>query len=212
MDLELSEDEAALRSNVQAVLTSACPPAVVRAAFDGAGEKDVAALWAQMVELYWPALAIPEEHGGLGLGFVEVTLVAEELGRAVAPGPFLATVSQFAPAVREAGAVAATGKDLAADLLARVAAGEVTGTVALAERGRWEPAAVAATATEVDGGWALAGIKDAVLDGATADEVLVIARAPGSSGPMAWAPSSCPARSWPPRCAGPPTPRCRSRM
>ena len=85
MDLELSEDEAALRSNVRAVLTSACPPAVVRAAFDGAGEKDVAALWAQMVELYWPALAIPEEHGGLGLGFVEVTLVAEELGRAVAP-------------------------------------------------------------------------------------------------------------------------------
>ena len=167
----------------------------MRAAFDGAGEKDVAALWAQMVELYWPALAIAEEHGGLGLGFVEVTLVAEELGRAVAPGPFLATVSQFAPAVREAGAVAATGTDLAADLLARVAAGEVTGTVALAERGRWEPAAVAATATEVDGGWALAGTKDAVLDGATADEVLVIARAPGSSGPMAWAPSSYPARS-----------------
>ncbi len=176
MDLELSEDESALRGNVRAVLASACPPAFVRATFEGEG--DAAALWAQMVELYWPALAIAEEHGGLGLGFVEVALVAEELGRVVAPGPFLATVTQFAPAVREVGA----GGSLASDLLARVAAGEVTGTVALAERGRWSPAAVAATATEVDGAWALAGVKDAVLDGATADEVVVIARAPGTSG------------------------------
>jgi alkylation response protein AidB-like acyl-CoA dehydrogenase len=179
MDLELSEDEAALRDNVRSVLASACPPSVVRAVFDGTG--DAAALWGQMVELGWPGLAVAEQHGGLGLGAVEVVIVAEELGRAVAPGPFLATVTQFAPAVRELGA----GGPLAADLLGRVAAGAATGTVAFAERGRWEAATVAATATEAagtGGGWVLSGSKDAVADGTTAEEVLVIARAAGTTG------------------------------
>ncbi|HEX8803987.1 MAG TPA: acyl-CoA dehydrogenase family protein [Acidimicrobiales bacterium] len=196
MDLELSEEESDLRDNVRAVLASTCPPAVVRAVHEGKG--DGTAVWARMVELSWPALAVPEEHGGLGMGFVEVAIVAEELGRAAVPGPFLATVTQFAPVVRELGGA----NPLAAHLLARVAAGEVTGTVALAEGGRWEPAAVAATATPADGttaantpadgttaantpadgGWVLAGAKVAVLDGAGADEVVVVARAPGSAG------------------------------
>jgi alkylation response protein AidB-like acyl-CoA dehydrogenase len=176
MDLELSEDEAALRDNVRAVLTGVSPPAAVRAVYEGKG--DAAAVWARMVELHWPALAIPEAHGGLGMGFVEVAIVAEELGRAVAPGPFLATVTQFVPAVREVGA----GSVLAADLLSRAAEGTMTGTVALAESGRWDVAAVGTTATEAGDGWVLHGSKDAVLDGAVADEVLVVARAMGTSG------------------------------
>jgi alkylation response protein AidB-like acyl-CoA dehydrogenase len=176
MDLELSEDESDLRDNVRAVLAGVCPPAVVRAVYDGKGDRST--IWARMVELSWPALAIPEAHGGLGMGFVEVAIVAEELGRAVVPSPYLATVTQFAPAVRELGGDGA----LAADLLGRVAAGEVTGTVALAEGGRWEPAAVRASATETADGWALHGTKDAVLDGAEAGEVLVVARSSGTSG------------------------------
>jgi len=178
MDLELSEDESDLRDNVRAVLASICPPAAVRAVYEGKGDR--ASIWSRMVELSWPALAIPEQHGGLGLGFVEVALVAEELGRAVVPSPFLATVTQFAPAVRELGG----GSPLAGEVLGRVAAGEVTGTVALAEDGRWEPTAVHATATATGSadGWVLGGAKDAVLDGAEADEVVVVARAPGSSG------------------------------
>jgi alkylation response protein AidB-like acyl-CoA dehydrogenase len=58
----------------------------------------------------------------------------------------------------------------------------VTGAVALGEGGRWEPAAVSATAEQTAGGWRLAGTKTAVLDGATAGEVLVVARAPGTTG------------------------------
>jgi alkylation response protein AidB-like acyl-CoA dehydrogenase len=178
MDLELSEDESDLRDNVRAVLAGVCPPAVVRAVYEGKGNGS--ATWAKMVELGWPALAIPEEHGGLGMGFVEVALVAEELGRAVAPGPFLATVTQCAPAVLALGGDGAPA--LVTELLGRVAAGESTGTVALAEAGRWEPSAVAAVATETADGWILQGTKDAVLDGAEADEVLVVARAAGTSG------------------------------
>jgi alkylation response protein AidB-like acyl-CoA dehydrogenase len=172
MDLEFSEDEAALRDNVRAVLAGICPPAAVRAVFEGKG--DPASVWSRMVELDWPGLGLPEEAGGLGMGYVAVALVAEELGRAVAPGAFLATVTQFAPAVREL-----QGPP---DLLARVAAGQVTGAVALAEERGWEPAAVAATARETAEGWVLAGTKRAVLDGARADEVLVVARAEGTSG------------------------------
>ena len=176
MDLELSAEESELRDNVRSVLASVCPPAAVRAVVEGKG--DPASIWDRMVELYWPALAIAEDHGGLGRGFVEVALVAEELGRAVVPSPYLATVTQFAPAVRELGGDA----PLAADLLGRIAGGELTGTVALAESGRWEPDAVTATAEDTADGWVLRGTKDAVLDGADADAVLVIARAAGTSG------------------------------
>lgn len=169
MDLELSEDEAALRDNVRSVLAGACPPAVVRSVYDGGGPP--VELWAQLVDLGWPALAIDERHGGLGLGFVELALVAEELGRAVAPGPLLATTTQFVPAVRELGAA-----DIAARFLPRVAAGQCTGTLAWAEDGRWAVDAVRTTARRDGGGWVLDGHKCAVVDGATADEVVVIAR------------------------------------
>lgn len=176
MDLELSDDEADLSGNVRAVLEGICPPAAVRAVFEGKG--DAASIWVRMVELDWPALAIPEAFGGVGMGYTAVALVAEELGRAVAPGPFLATVTQFVPAVRELGGEST----LASTLLSQVAAGEVTGTVALAEGGRWEPAAAAATASETADGWVLQGAKCAVLDGAEVDEVLVVARGEGTSG------------------------------
>ncbi|MHB8669090.1 MAG: acyl-CoA dehydrogenase family protein [Acidimicrobiales bacterium] len=56
-----------------------------------------------MVELDWPSLTVPTEFGGLGMGHVELTVVLEELGRSIAPGPFTATVTQFAPLVKEAG-------------------------------------------------------------------------------------------------------------
>ncbi|MCU1484146.1 MAG: Acyl-CoA dehydrogenase [Actinomycetia bacterium] len=173
MDLEFSDDEAELRENVRSVLAGICPPSVVRTVYEQ--KADAAAIWETMIELDWPAIAVDEAHGGLGLGFVELAIVAEGLGWATVPSPFLATVTQFAPAVAELG-----GEAHRADLLGRVAAGEVTGALALAEQGRWDLAAVRATASSSSGGWRLAGTKEAVLDGATADEVVVIAR--GSAG------------------------------
>jgi alkylation response protein AidB-like acyl-CoA dehydrogenase len=130
-----------------------------------------------MVELYWPGLAIAEEHGGVGMGFLELAIVAEQLGRATVPSPFLATVTQFAPAIRELGDDAQRSQHLP-----RVAAGEVTGTLAVAEDGRWDLGAVRATATPSSGGWLLHGTKDAVFDGSTADEVIVVARAEAGLG------------------------------
>jgi alkylation response protein AidB-like acyl-CoA dehydrogenase len=156
MDLELSEEEAALRDNVRAVLAGISPPAVARAVHDG-GVADPS-VWRRMVELGWPALGIDEAHGGLGLGPVELVLVAEELGRAAAPTPWLATATQFAPAVTGA-------------FLERVASGEITGTLALTD------GATPVVARPDGDGWVLDGQKRTVVDGATADEVVVTAGA-----------------------------------
>src|SRR5436190_20572663 len=69
----------------------------------GDGDANADGLWNRIVELGWTGLTVPEGAGGLGLGPVELAVVVEELGRTVAPGPYLSTVAQFVPAVREAG-------------------------------------------------------------------------------------------------------------
>jgi alkylation response protein AidB-like acyl-CoA dehydrogenase len=171
MDFEFTEEQLALRETARSVLAAACPPAVVRSVHEGTG--DGAALWSTLVELDWPALGLAVEHGGLGLGFLEVGIVTEELGRVAAPTPFLATVTQLVPVLREAGT---TWR------LDDVAAGRCTGTLALAEGGVWHADAVRATARASGDGWVLDGVKSHVLDGATADELAVVARAPEGLG------------------------------
>ncbi|MGQ0831111.1 MAG: acyl-CoA dehydrogenase family protein [Microthrixaceae bacterium] len=171
MDFEFTDDQLALRDNARTVLTSACPPSLVRGVFDGS--RDGHELWSALVALDWPAIGISEEHGGLGLGYLEVGIVVEELARAVAPSPFVATLTQLAPLLREAGATS---------LLASIADGSRTGTLALAENGRWHPGAIATTARREGSRWLLDGVKSHVLDGMSADEIAVIARVAGTSG------------------------------
>ena len=101
MELEFTDEQEELRSSVRSFLEKECPVDVVRAVGETGEAPDK--LWGSMVALDWPALAIPEEYGGIGLTVLETAVVAEELGRAIAPGPLLATVTQFAPMVREVG-------------------------------------------------------------------------------------------------------------
>jgi alkylation response protein AidB-like acyl-CoA dehydrogenase len=125
-----------------------------------------------MVALDWPALAVPEEHGGIGLTFVETAVVVEELGRSVAPGPLLTTVSQFAPIVREAGSAEQRQR-----FLSEVASGASTGAVALADHPtRWSLDDVTMTAERAEGGWVLAGTKQGVMFGHGVDELAVVSR------------------------------------
>jgi len=171
VDFEFTDDQLELRDNARAVLASACPPSLVRSVYEGGAGAE--GLWATLVGLDWPAIGIAEEHGGLGLGFLEVGIVVEELGRVVAPSPFLATVTQLAPLLVEAAAPT---------LLPRIADGSCTGTLALAEGGVWRADAVRTTARPDGSGWRLDGTKSHVLDGATAAEVAVVARLEGTSG------------------------------
>ncbi|HEX4865667.1 MAG TPA: acyl-CoA dehydrogenase family protein, partial [Acidimicrobiales bacterium] len=102
MDFELSDDQQHLRDSVRSVLERECPTALVRAAYDGRPEA-ANGLWKVISDLDWPAIEVPESLGGLGMGFVELALIAEETGRAVAPAPFMSTVGQFVPMVLETG-------------------------------------------------------------------------------------------------------------
>jgi len=160
MELDFSEEQQELRSTVRSFLERECPMTVVRSVVEKGTPADE--LWAQMVDLGWPALTVPEEFGGLGLGFVELAVVAEELGRAVAPGPFLATVTQFAPAVRHAGTPEQQRRYLGA-----VAAGDLTRALAVGGD---------VVATPTDDGWSLSGTVRHVVDGDRADEIAVAAR------------------------------------
>ena len=176
MELEFTGEQEELRASVRSFLEKECPIGVVRAVVETgeAPEK----LWGAMIALDWPALAVPEEYGGIGLTILETAVVVEELGRAVAPGPLLATVTQFAPMVRQVGSPAQQQHFLSA-----IATGEVAGTVALADHPRaWSLDDVTMTAEPVDGGWILAGRKLAVLAAEGTTHLVVIARAGAGMG------------------------------
>ena len=109
MELEFTTDQEELRDAVRAVLARECTPGFVREVVEkrtAGADVDSEPLWSQMVELGWPALTVPEAAGGLGFGAVELAVLVEALGQSMAPGPLLPTVSQFVPAVREAGSPA----------------------------------------------------------------------------------------------------------
>jgi alkylation response protein AidB-like acyl-CoA dehydrogenase len=176
VELEFSSDQDELRDSIRAVLVKECPVALAReVAETGHGADE---LWATMTELGWPALTVPEVYGGIGLGTIEAAILAEELGRVIAPGPLLSTVTQYAPVVRETGTTAQQSRFLGA-----VARGEVRGALCLAEAsGSYDPADVAATA-KVDGDeLVLAGTKRFAIEAATADELAVVVRLAGTTG------------------------------
>jgi alkylation response protein AidB-like acyl-CoA dehydrogenase len=140
-------------------------------------------VWTQMAQqLGLQGMAIPEEHGGAGFGQVELMVVFEEMGRALLPAPYFSTVALATNALLLSGDDAAKK-----ELLPGIAEGATIATFAVAEdSGRYDFDDVATTATKAgDGGWTLDGSKAFVLDGHTADLILVAAQAPG--GPSVFA-------------------------
>ena len=171
MDFELTEDQQLLRDAAKSVLERECPPSLVRTAYEGDATEAGAALWQTMIAVDWPAIAVPEPLGGLGLGFVELALLCEETGRFCAPSPFMSTVTQFVPFVLEA-----AGSEQQKSLLGAVTGLGATGTLAVAEPGHgWNLRKLNAVARRSGGGWVLDGRKTFVFDGARADTVAVVA-------------------------------------
>lgn len=176
VELEFSTDQEELRDSIRAVLTRESPVGLARSIVETGRTPDD--LWATMTELGWPALTVPEAHGGIGLGPIEAGILAEELGRVIAPGPLLPTVTQYVPLVRE---TASTEQQ--ARFLGAVARGEVRGALALAEAtGSYDPAEVEATATPDGDALVLAGTKRFVMEAAAADEIATVVRLAGSAG------------------------------
>src|SRR3954453_23357148 len=91
MPIGISDDHEALRATARRFLESRCPPHVPRAYLEAEVE-ELPPFWSELADQGWLGLAVDERHGGQGYGFVELAVVLEELGRAMAPGPFVPTV------------------------------------------------------------------------------------------------------------------------
>ena len=125
-------------------------------------------IWGQLVELGWTGILVPEEQGGLGLGLVDAVVVLEEMGRVPFPGPYFSSAIEATIAARRLGAF---------DLLERPGRRSKRGTVALDELGHGDPVDRIRTRARRKGAdWVLTGLKPLVLDGHTADWVIVAAR------------------------------------
>src|SRR5262245_2225621 len=167
MEFTFSDEQEQLRAAVRGFLDKECPPAYWRPMLDDdRGFTDE--VWAKVGALGWPGLLVPEEAGGLGLGLVDLVVVMEEMGRAPFPGPF------FSSAVQATLAARALGLE---DRLRSLAANETRGTVAIDEPAHGDPVTrVRTRASRKSGRWTLTGTKTTVVDGATADWILVPAR------------------------------------
>ena len=177
MNFAFSEDQEELRRTIRQFLEAKSPSTEVRRLMETTEGYDEA-VWKQMgQELGLQAIHIPEEYGGQGFTAVELTVVLEEMGRSLLCAPYFASVVLAANAVLHSGDEAAKK-----DILPGIASGETIATLAFTEpNGRWDEAGIEATATADGDAWKLNGTKMFVLDGHTADLVLVAARTDRSS-------------------------------
>jgi alkylation response protein AidB-like acyl-CoA dehydrogenase len=176
VDFRYDDEQDALREAVSALLGKSYGPSgeqrrSVTATDPGFDEKT----WARLAEMGVLGLPFAEADGGMGAGPVEVGIVAEEIGRVLAPEPFVEVV------VLAGGAVAAVGTPAQrGEVLAAIAEGSCVAAFAHAEPGtRWSASASAVTAIEDGGAWRLTGVKEPVLQGARADLLVVTAVLPG---------------------------------
>src|SRR3977135_2834174 len=153
MNFDFSDEQKQLRDEARKFLAEKCPPKAVRVVLDGKESYD-RELWKGLADMGFLGVAIPEAFGGAGAGHLELCVIAEEMGRALAPVPFSSTVYLAAEALMLAGSDTQKQK-----WLPKIAAGEALGTLALFEgKGNPSPQAVKMTASN----GALTGIKKPV--------------------------------------------------
>jgi alkylation response protein AidB-like acyl-CoA dehydrogenase len=167
MNFDFSDEQKQLRDEARKFLSEKCPPKAVRAVLDGKAAYD-RELWQGLAEMGFLGVAIPESYGGAGAGHLELCVIAEEMGRALAPVPFSSTVYLAAEALLIAGSDEQKQK-----WLPRITRGEAIGTLALFEgKGNPSPQAIKLAAS----GNTLSGVKVPVADGTIADFAIVAAR------------------------------------
>jgi alkylation response protein AidB-like acyl-CoA dehydrogenase len=172
MNFAFSEEQEELRRSVRRFLEDKSPITEVRRLMETTEGFD-RAVWDQMAnQLGLQALAIPEEYGGAGFGYVELVVIFEEMGAALLCAPYFATVALGANALLSSGDEAAKK-----DLLPGIASGETIATLALTEdSGRWDTDGITLGATADGDQWKLDGHKMFVVDGHSANLVLVAGR------------------------------------
>lgn len=171
MDLGLNETQQMLRTSAREFLEAECPTSYVRDM-----ERDergyTPQFWDKLAGLGWLGLVFPERYGGSELGFVELAILLEEMGRVLLPGPYFSTVLMAGMTIAEAGS-----DDQKREYLSGIASGRLIMTLALTEpSGRWDAEGVQAMAEPSGGGFALNGVKLYVPNANVSDYVIVAAR------------------------------------
>jgi acyl-CoA dehydrogenase len=166
VNFDFSPDQRSLREQARKFLAEHASSARVRRILEGAAPYD-AELWRGMAEMGWTGTAIPETHGGAGFGYLELCVLAEELGRSLAPTPFSSTIYLASEALLLAGSPSQKKR-----WLPRIAQGQAIGCFALSEGP--QVATPGNITTRADGG-RVSGTKIPVTDGDVADFAIVVA-------------------------------------
>ncbi|MFQ5924479.1 MAG: acyl-CoA dehydrogenase family protein [Dehalococcoidia bacterium] len=171
MDLGFSEEQEMLRKTARDFLTNECPKSLVREMVED--EKGYTPqLWRKMAELGWMGLALPDEYDGMGMGFLDLVVLLEEMGRACLPGPFFSTVVLGGFTILEAGT-----EEQKREFLPRIVNGDVILTLALTEpSARYDAASITVEATPEKDEFSISGTKLFVPDANIADFMVCVAR------------------------------------
>ena len=177
LDFGFSEEQEMLRDAAKRFLTDNCSTKFVRQMMADATAHD-AGFWSKLVGQGWPGLLIPEQYGGTNGTFLDLTVIAEEMGKAIIPGPFFAAAALGAPVFIEGASDA-----LKKEFLPKMAEGKFIATVAIAEgAGRFDAGGVEIKASKKGSGYTLTGEKFFVPDAHVADAIVVAARTGSGSG------------------------------
>jgi alkylation response protein AidB-like acyl-CoA dehydrogenase len=172
VDTTLTDERQQLIRSVAGFLDKRSPEAEVRRLMEAGGAPDPG-VWSAMAGLGLQGLVIPESYGGGGFGYLDLTLVLEQMGEALLVSPFLSTVMAAAALLES------DDDSLRSAYLPSLAAGERVGTLALAEdSGRWDAASIETVAQPDADRYRLSGTKSYVIDGQYADVIVVSARSP----------------------------------
>ncbi|WP_031551649.1 acyl-CoA dehydrogenase family protein [Parvularcula oceani] len=178
MALVLDEEQEMLRDSARGFISEKSPVSALRRLRDEDDpDRFDRKLWAEMAEMGFAGILVPEEHGGSGFGFVGAGVVAEEMGRTLTASPYLSTSVMAATALSRFGTDEQKGEHLP-----KIAGGEAFFALAVDEGRKHAPAKTAMEAARSGNGFKLSGRKTFVADGGFADQILVAARTGGSAG------------------------------
>ncbi|MBI4304083.1 MAG: acyl-CoA/acyl-ACP dehydrogenase [Chloroflexi bacterium] len=176
MDFSLTEEQEMLKKMARDFLDENCPKTLVREM-----EKDEEGyspdLWKEMADLGWMGLVFPEEYGGNSMGFLDLSVLLDEMGRSCLPGPFFSTVVLGGLPILDAGS-----KEQKQQYLPQVASGKAIFTLALTEESaEYDPAAIKVKAVANKGDYVISGTKLFVPDAHIADYLLCVAKTNGKN-------------------------------
>ncbi|HJT37689.1 MAG TPA: acyl-CoA dehydrogenase family protein [Actinomycetota bacterium] len=179
MDFGFNDEQEALRRSAREVLADKAGPKAYRHALEKTKTGTDEALWKTIGDLGWAGVAIDEQHGGLGLGLIELVILQEEMGRALAPVPFFSTVALAGQLLEQAPAGARRDEALRA-----IASGGARATAALGQKdGSFDAAGVSVKAARTENGWTFSGTASLVPEAHLADLIVVVARIEKSRNP-----------------------------